>query len=69
MTTTTDVRDRRHNNMQTVLDALEGCSNDLVAFPADAGVAYLVADRIERLRTQLASFQARDLLTTRKASA
>ena len=50
-----DVRDRRANNMQRVVDAMNGCVNDLTAFAGDpkivSGVCYSVADRLTRLIT------------------
>ena len=66
-----DVRDRRHNNMQHVLDAMNGCVKDLTTFAGDpkivAGVAYSVADRLTRLAAELEQFRARDLINQRRA--
>lgn len=69
MSATHDVRDRRSNNMQRVVDAMAGCVADLTAFASDekivAGVCYSVADRLSRLVAELEGFKARDLINMR----
>lgn len=66
-TTTTDVRDRRaaSSNMETACQKLANCVADLHAFPGDAGIALLVADRIARITADLVMFRARDLISMR----
>lgn len=71
MSATHDVRDRRHNSMDRILDALENLAADADAIAAGSlpfPLSYSVADRARRLRTELAAFQARDLLNLREAA-
>lgn len=66
---THDVRDRRANNMQLMLDALGNCTADLNAFAGDRGIGLLIADRLAKITAELAGFRARDLLNMREAAA
>lgn len=67
---THDVRDRCRNNMDAALTALANCVTDLTTYAESPavipGVAYSVAERLQRLSNELALFRARDLLNTRK---
>ncbi len=71
MKATHDVRDRRHTNMQRVMDALDALAVDADAIgdgSLPAGLSYSVADRARRLRNELAAFKARDLLNQREVT-
>jgi hypothetical protein len=52
-----DIRDRRQTNTGDLCQKLANCQQDLLAFASDekvvAGVAYSVADRLDRIITEL----------------
>ncbi len=70
-TPTHDVRDRRFSSIERVMAALDALAVDADAIPdgsLPAGLSYSVADRARRLRNELGSFKARDLLNAREVT-